>query len=203
MIGLHFGAWLPQAHAHALGNPKHVDLWETDMPTALTAAGFRYETFSGLARKEADFLQWIIGHVRQGHPVIIGVKLLPDVHPEYEIDHLMPIVGFTPEHLVANTNLPHGQAPIPYAASAAKKGVLLTTASRKQFGWAVTGLDRSSGVSLRVVAETAQTVTLDVQSSARVVRQDDFRGTAQHVTLDGGPLHLPADVPARFSSTAL
>lgn len=179
MAALYYGAWLPQRHVHALGKPKHVDLWEGEMPAAMTAVGLGFETWPG--GSERAYLGWIIDQVRRGRPVIVGVKLLPDLHPENEVDHLMPVVGFTPAALVFNTNLAQGQAPVPYAAIAEKKGVLLTVgAGKKQFGWAVTGFPGHDLGALRVVAETPTQVTVERLGS------------------DAGTVVLPADAPAHL-----
>jgi hypothetical protein len=202
MAALHFGAWLPQRLVNARAKPPHVDLWETDMARAMTAVGVTFETWPGSGRSDSELLTWILGQLRQGYPVIVAVKLLPDQHPGHEIDHLMLAVGFTPTALVFNTNLEQGQAPVPFAAILAKKGVLLTTHSQRQYAWAVTGLERASGVSLRVVDESPQTVGLAVTSAATVLVQDDLDGATFTVALDGGALTVPANTGARFTAAS-
>lgn len=140
MASLYYGTWITQAEAHALGKPAHVDLWETDMPTAMTGAGLQYETWGG--GSEPAFFEWIVGQVRKQRPVIVAVKLLPDQHPEYEIDHLMPIVGFSPKALVFNTNLEPGQAHVPWAALEKHQVFAMTSKAKRQYGWAITGTTR-------------------------------------------------------------
>jgi hypothetical protein len=198
MAALHFGAWLPQRLINARAKPAHVDVWETEMGRAMTAVGVRFERWPG-GRSDSALLTWIVAQLRLGHPVIVAVKLLPDQHPDQEFDHLMLAVGFTPTALVFNTNLEQGQAPVPYAAMLAKQGVALTSHAQ-QDAWAVTGLEHASGVGLRVVEESPQTVGLAVTSTATVLQQDDLDGAAVTVHLDGGLLRLPAGTAARFTA---
>lgn len=154
---LQHGAWASQRHIHDVTKPAHVDLWETDMPPTMTAMGLTFETWKG--NDEHDYLRWIIGHVRAGRMVIVGVKLVPDLNAKHDLDHLMPIVGFSPKGLVFNTNLENGQMLVPFTAMEKGVGVKLSTgAAKKQFGWAIKGGPGKGP--LRVLKETATTVTL-------------------------------------------
>jgi len=94
MAALHFGAWVPQAEANRLGRPKTPDLWEQDVPTALDALGLRYEV--GPRKGPEALLTWTVGALRKGWPVILGVKLPPSEHPDWDVDQLVLAVGFTP-----------------------------------------------------------------------------------------------------------
>ncbi len=164
MVALHFGVFVPQAVAHALGRPAHVDLWEDDLPTALRALGLEFETFEG--RGEAALLTFTVGHLRRGHPVILGVKLVPSPHPQQAVDHLMPAVGFGPGGLVVDTNFPQGQQAVPWAALRARDGLSLSSPQGRQFAWAVTGPGGVAGtrpVSVQVAPEQGQPLDVEVR----------------------------------------
>lgn len=179
MIGLHYGAWLPQPVINQLGHPAHVDLWEEDIPTALDAVGLRYVTSTATTREE--FIAWIKSQLRQGHPVIVGAKLFPTDHPEWDVDHLMPIVGFSPLGLTFNTNLEAGQLEVAYAAlGETKDGISFVSPTGKFYGYAVLGFEADAPrASFRVIKETNDSLQLAVEaegSSWRVERTE----------LDGG-----------------
>jgi len=42
MVALHFGAWFPQEAINKAGKPKHPDLWEDEIPVALSELGLQY-----------------------------------------------------------------------------------------------------------------------------------------------------------------
>jgi hypothetical protein len=178
MIGLHYGAWFPQPVINRLGRPAHVDLWEEDIPTALDAVGLRYVIATATTRE--DFIAWIKSHLRQGHPVIVGAKLFPTDHPEWDVDHLMPIVGFSPRGLTFNTNLEAGQMEVPYAAlGETKDGISFVSPTGKFYGYAVLGFEPGAPrASLRVLKETKDSLQLAVQveSPAWLVERTELDG---------------------------
>lgn len=177
MIALHYGAWVPQPVVNTLGRSTHVDLWEEDIPTALDKLGLEFERSQSSDREE--FLGWIISHLRRGHPVIVGAKLFPTDHPEWDVDHLMPVVGFSPLGLTFNTNLENGQVEVPFAALGGTQGISFASPTGKLYGFAVLGFGEGPHVKLRVLEETAESVRLAVQA-------DGATWTVQRVELDGG-----------------
>lgn len=177
MAALHYGAWVPQPVINSLGRPTHVDLWEEDVPTALEQLGLSYERSHAASRDE--FVGWIITQVRLGHPVIVGAKIFPTDHPDWDVDHLMPIVGFSPRGLVFNTNLEPGQEEVPWAALGGPQGISFAGPTGKFYGYAVSGLGTGPRVTLRVLEESPEAVKLEVQVSAR-------EGLLQRDDLDGG-----------------
>jgi len=172
MVALHFGAWFPQEAINKAGKPKHPDLWEDEIPVALSELGLQYiqwippQRDAGAPRDE--FLAWIVEGVRRGHPVIVGAKIFPTEHPEWDVDHLMPVVGFSPERLVFNTNGRAKQLGLPYDALAKKAGISFVSPSGRLWGFEVEGFRREPGalpVSLRVVAESPSELELEVRVS--------------------------------------
>ena len=101
-VALHYGAWIPQPMINALGKPTHPDLWEEDLPIALENLGLKHERAQ--SKTVEEFTAWIIAELRLGHPVIVGAKVFPTSHPDWDVDHIMPVVGFTSKGLVFNTN---------------------------------------------------------------------------------------------------
>ena len=163
MIGLHYGAWAPQSVINTLGHSTHVDLWEEDIPTALGKLGFEFERGPGVDRDA--FIAWIIAQLRRGHPVIVGAKLFPTDHPDWDVDHLMPIVGFSPTGLVFNTNLEWKQKEVPWASlSGRQEGISFASPTGKFYGYAVKGLRGGPPYAkLNVLDESAQRIVLGVQ----------------------------------------
>ena len=163
MIGLHYGAWAPQRVINAMGRSTHVDLWEEDIPTALGALGFEFER--GPSGDRDEFVGWIIAQLRQGHPVIVGAKLFPSEHPDWDVDHLMPVVGFSPIGLVFNTNLEWKQREISWASLAGRKeGISFVSPTGQHYGYAVKGLRSGPPYTkLDVLEESPQLIKLAAQ----------------------------------------
>lgn len=164
MVALHYGAWFPQPVINQLGRPTHPDLWEQDIPTALDAVGLRYVTATSSTREE--FIEWIKSELRAGHPVIVGAKLFPTDHPDWDVDHIMPIVGFSPHGFTFNTNLEAGQLEVPWAElGGTENGISFVSPTGKFYGYAVLGFEAGSPrATLRVLKETKHFIQLAVQA---------------------------------------
>ena len=197
MVALHYGAWVPQPTINALGKPAHPDLWEEDLPTAMTALGLAYERAQSTTLEE--FLAWIAAELRRGHPVIVGAKVFPTSHPDWDVDHLMPVVGFSPKGLVFNTNEELGQVEIPFAALGGTEGISFMSPTKKFYGFAVSGF-RNGGVALRVVRESLESVELSIESTeAGTLERDEFDGGVSTSTLTPGMrVTMARDAAARF-----
>ena len=176
MIALHYGAWVPQPVINSLGRSTHVDLWENDVPTALRKLGLAFEVAQVGTREE--FIGWVIAQLRLGRPVIAGAKLFPTAHPDWDVDHLMPIVGFSPRGLTFNTNLDQGQLEVPYAALGGKRGISFLGPTGKFYGYAVRGFGDAKRSQLRVLKETNESVQLaaQVEGEAWQVRREELDG---------------------------
>lgn len=188
MAALHFGAWVPQAEANRLGAPKTPDLWEHDVPTALTALGLEFER--GPTTNVDALSAWTVKQVRAGFPVILGLKFVESRHPEWDVDHLVLVSGFTPEGLRLNTNQGEGDVRVGWKALASPEGAggyTLHNASGATWAFAVKGFSHAHGVRAEVLDEATDTVRLKLTPAraATLVRDD--------VALDAGTLEL--DVP--------
>ncbi len=163
MTALHFGAWVPQARVHQLGKPAHVDLWEDDVPIALDGIGLAFERYSGKPGDLAAFFGWIVGQVRRGHPVIVGAKIFPTEHPDWDVDHLLVVVGYSPTELVFDTNM-DGQVRLPYPSLAQRGDLSFVSPSGRYYGFAVRGFATAAAppTELQVTGESDAGVALTV-----------------------------------------
>ncbi|MGC4116160.1 MAG: hypothetical protein QM765_16585 [Myxococcales bacterium] len=145
MAALYYGAWIPQAVINRAGRPKTPDLWETDVSAAMQALGLRFEAWSG-GSNPSEALDWTVRALRRGHPVILGVKVYPTEHADWDVDHLVLAVGFEPKGLVLNTNWGDRQLTWPWVAlQEAKHGYSLAGPKGKVFAWEVTGFEEEEG----------------------------------------------------------
>lgn len=197
MVALHYGAWVPQPVINALGRSTHVDLWEEDVPVAMDKLGLGYER-AQVEDREA-FVSWIIDQLRRGRPVIVGAKLMPSDHPEWDVDHLMPVVGFSPRGLVFDTNMDPGQTEVTWAALGGREGISFLSPTGKFYGYAVTGFGAGPPVTLRERKPgTFEVRVSGLDGGAWALRRDDLDGG---ITL--GPLveelSLSPTESARFS----
>lgn len=170
MAGLHYGVWIPQKLANEKGKPKTPDLWEHDLPVAMNGLGMSFETVS----KEStpvQVLEWTVKSLRKGTPVILGVKLTPTKHPDWDVDHLVLAVGFSPDGLLVNTNL-EGQKRLAWNGLIAKEGASgysLVNDKKVSWGFAVQGVRAERpGMRADVIYDMPDTVTLRFETDAGV-----------------------------------
>ncbi|MFT3713425.1 MAG: hypothetical protein QM817_37690 [Archangium sp.] len=166
MAALHYGAWVPQAAANKAGHPKTPDLWEQDLPVAMNALGMTFE--SAPREGTVRMLEWTVKSLRKGTPVIIGVKLVPSKHPDWEVDHLVLAVGFSPEGLLVNSNL-EGQQRLAWNALLTKEGskqYSLVNDKGTTWGFAVTGIPGAKpNTRADVIYEMPEAVTLRFETA--------------------------------------
>lgn len=195
MAALHFGTWVPQAEANRLGAPKTPDLWEHDVPTALTALGLEFER--GPTRNVDALYGWTVKQLRAGHPVILGLKFVESRHADWDVDHLVLVTGFTPDGLRLNTNQGEGDVRAGWKTLAAPEGVggyTLHNATGATWAFAVKGSLHSRGVRAEVLSESADTVRLKLTPERAATPLQD------NVPLDAGTLEVevPATKVTRF-----
>lgn len=90
---LHHGVYVPQRTINRAGKPRMPDLYWDDVPVALKALGVSYERWSGDGGF-GDFIAWTEEHLRNGHPLVTGVKIHPTEHPRWGLDHVVLVVGY-------------------------------------------------------------------------------------------------------------
>lgn len=57
-----------------------------------------------------EFTKWIVAVLWRSRPVIVGAKVFPTSNPDWDVDQIMPVVGFSLRGLVFNSNEESGQA---------------------------------------------------------------------------------------------
>jgi len=101
---LHHGMFCPQRVINRAGNPKHPDLWSDEVPVALRNLGMALEPWPPPGPGDlGTFIQWIQGKLQEGTPVLVGVKVYPDRHRDWSLDHFVIAVGAGPQGLLFNT----------------------------------------------------------------------------------------------------
>lgn len=76
------------------GNPGR-GLHSSELFTVLKHFNIRYYRIPGRVRSYQDHLQSkIIGSLKKGRPVLLGVKVYPDSTPAWACDHFILVVGF-------------------------------------------------------------------------------------------------------------
>jgi len=81
------------------------DVTEDNMDTAFANLGVDYIPWDESNSNVWELMAWIVDMVRKGYPVICGVKIYPDQHPDWYVDHFVLTVGFNSSGLLMNTQL--------------------------------------------------------------------------------------------------
>lgn len=101
----YYGSDVEQADINeAAGSPT--DIGEaSEMDAALTAFNAIVVKWTDNDYDVSGLIEWIKDELRAGYPVICGVKIYPDEHPDWYVDHFVLAVGFDDEGLLMNTQL--------------------------------------------------------------------------------------------------
>jgi len=79
------------------GNPGR-GLHSSELFTVLKHFNVRYHRIPGRVRSYQNHLQSkIIGSLKKGRPVLLGVKVYPDSTPAWACDHFILVIGFNAE----------------------------------------------------------------------------------------------------------
>ena len=129
-----------QREIHRAGEPDHADLFSYEIDTALDTLGICYERWPDGERDVDGFIAWIRGHLASGVPVFCGVKLYPDEHPDWSLDHFVLVVGYDAAGLVMNTQLDmDGQVHVSYADLKSMSSYAFANRWNEYFGRAILG----------------------------------------------------------------
>jgi hypothetical protein len=101
----YYGKEMEQAAINrAAGGGAAVDEITTEnMDAALDSLGIRCERWKDTNPDVQVFIAWIKLALREGHPVICGVKTYPDEHRDWACDHFVLAVGYGDAGLLLNT----------------------------------------------------------------------------------------------------
>lgn len=138
----YYGRELSQRAINQAAGGGRPDIIETTMDRALDTLGVNYTTWDDSNSDETQFVAWIQDALRQGHPVICGMKIYPDETPEWYVDHFVLAVGFDQTGLLLNTQLDcDGQVTVSYGQLASQHdGYAFQSRYHRYFGRIITGL---------------------------------------------------------------
>jgi hypothetical protein len=100
-----YGREVSQLDINKAGKPAHADLYAQDIDPALEALGVPYTAYANKGGDVHGFVRWIRNELDQGRPVFCGLKIYPDQHPNWTLDHFVLVVGHKPGALLVNTQL--------------------------------------------------------------------------------------------------
>jgi len=146
---LYYGAFVPQREINRAGNPRHPDLYWSDIPVALRRLGISYQKWTKPVGV-AQFIAWIRGHVRRGRPVFGGVKIYPTDHPRWGLDHFVLVVGYDDDALLMNSTWGHRVRRTDVQLTTAKNGFAFHNRSNRYYGFSIEGLAGEPAQALRV-----------------------------------------------------
>ncbi len=135
----YFGAYASQKAINRAGKPAHPDLYEDEMPAAMTNVGLETRPWQGKGLRE--YLAWVRAELAAGHPVVVGMKVNPTGHPEWYVDHFVLAVGCTPESLTLNTTWMRRETRSDAQLCSQEKGLSIANPHNIYFGCAATGMD--------------------------------------------------------------
>jgi hypothetical protein len=138
----YYGVDVSQFEINQAGNPDHPDLYAYEIDTALEALAIEYAVWDSENPSLDAFIRWIKAHLLAGHPVLCGVKIYPDEHPDWALDHFVLAVGFNQEGLILNTQLDlDGQVLVPTKQLQSRyPGYSFDSHWHEYFGRAITGI---------------------------------------------------------------
>ncbi|HWQ19070.1 MAG TPA: C39 family peptidase, partial [Methanotrichaceae archaeon] len=142
MAMAYFGREVSQKVINQAAGPDIPGIEENDVDTALTTLGVAFTSWPDSGQNVDGFIDWIKKELREGHPVICGTKIYPDVHPDWYVDHLVLAVGFDENGLILNTQTDcDGQQNVSYdQLESRNEGYSFKSNQNRYFGRAVTGL---------------------------------------------------------------
>lgn len=100
----HFKQDVSQKVINAAGRPAHPDLRDKEINIALDALQIDYDSWNRRTKDLPKFLAWIKANLAKGYPVLCGIKMYPDRHPDWSVDHYVLVVGYDEKGLRVNTN---------------------------------------------------------------------------------------------------
>jgi hypothetical protein len=135
-----YGDTVSQIDINRAGKPDHHDPYEYNIDPALHALGVSSDKWQGSDGDVQHFIDWIRREVAARHPVLCGFKAHPDGNPNWDFDHFMLVVGYTPRGLVVNTTT-NGQRFITYRQLRSRhRGYSFRNSSNFYLGRAITGV---------------------------------------------------------------
>lgn len=139
MAMCYFGAYASQRTINRAGKPVHPDLYEEEMPVAMSNLGLQAKPWEG--KGVPEYLAWVRAELAAGHPVVMGMKINPTSHPEWWVDHFVLAVGYDRSSLTYNTTGKRRESRSDALLSSRERGLSVVTPRNVCFGYAVTGVN--------------------------------------------------------------
>jgi|GEM_PF-1165788 hypothetical protein len=143
----YYGLNVTQAEINSAGDPDHPDLYAYEVDHTLGVLGTIVEVWDEDNSALSAFAEWIKNHLQRGHPVLLGVKIHPDEHPSWSLDHFVLAVGYTDGGLILNTQLDlDGQILVDYEQLQSRHpGYSFNSQWNEFFGRAILGIFDNGG----------------------------------------------------------
>jgi hypothetical protein len=143
MAMLYYGKYASQESINQAGRPDHPELYSYNIDIALKTLSISHITWNPSTGDIVEFIAWIKAQLHQGHPILCGVKIYPDEHPDWSLDHFVLVVGYDERGLIINTNVDmHGQQLISYEQlSSGQEGYSFQNKFNRFFARAITGIN--------------------------------------------------------------
>ncbi len=138
----YYGTYVSQKAINRAGKPAHPDLYEEDIAVAMNSLGMEYKACQDDGLK--PFVKWVRGELAAGHPVLLGVKIYPTGHPEWNVDHFVLATGCSDTSLTLNTTWGKQEMRSIALLSSKEKGMSLVNGVNSYFGYSITGLKTKS-----------------------------------------------------------
>jgi len=104
MTMIYYGKKLSQKFIHDAANSPYPDLRVKDIDSALNSLNIKFTSWNRRNKDLSEFIEWIKFNLAKGYPVLCGIKMYPDQHPDWSVDHFVLIVGYNEDGLLINTN---------------------------------------------------------------------------------------------------
>lgn len=141
MAALYYGKHISQHEINRAGAPKHPDLYSNDIPKALGNLSMRYRAWDEANQDIDSYIQWIKKQISLGRPVLCGMKIYPDKHPNWSLDHFVLATGYDRDSVLINTNI-FGRVHFPLdQLKSMDSGYTFENKYKKYFAYSIIGFD--------------------------------------------------------------
>jgi Peptidase_C39 like family len=138
----YYGVYASQKVINRAAKPEHPDIWAHETPRAMTNMGLEFSSWKEGSLE--DFMKWVRGQLAKGRPVLLGMKIYPDEHPEWARDHVLLGVGYTEHALTYNTTWGKRETKSFAGLSSKDKGLSFANRHHQYLGYGIMGMKMDS-----------------------------------------------------------
>ncbi len=194
------GAYFPQRDINRAGLPRHADLYSHEIPVALKNLDVEFKRWPYGKRDLGRFISWVERNVRNGVPVLVGVKINPTKHKDWSLDHFVLAVGCDKDALTFNTTWARRERRTFKQLDSTQKGFSFKNRFNAYYGISISGLGRAraDSVPVRLFVQKETADTMDV-----IVKCEGLKPGIEYVIHKLHPQKAKAAKPLhRFKATA-